>query len=617
MSFDPANLPAEFLRHGAAEPAPSPVPLRAGDLTMLYEDGALRRICRGRVEIVRAVYAAVRDQNWRTVPGQIVNERVEAGSESFTISYERRYDWHGIRFHADCHIEGNKDGVTFAMRGVSLSAFRRNRIGLCVLHPVKECAGQECEIVEPGGTTQALLFPDDISPHQPFLNIQTMRWRPAPKCEATLAFEGEIFETEDQRNWTDASFKTYGTPLALPFPVEVASGERFDQQITLRVSADRPVSAVPADDTIAFTPTGVPPVSLPPMGLCLPRIPVPLSSADLDALRALGLSHLRAELHLSEPDWPSRWDDARRDAGRLGLPLELVLFFGPDPARQARALADMLARRSAPISSLLLLSDAAKVTPDSLAASVVPVLPGVPLGGGTDAFFAELNRERPASPLLDFFAFSANPQVHADDDRTLTENLPALADVVRSARAFAGKRRIHVGPVTLRRRPEADGRQRSLLGAGWTLGVVKHLSEAGADSVTFYETAGARGVLEGAVYPLYFVLREIWGDGTWTVAPSESADPLRVEGLTLRREKRQKTLLANLTPLPQQARIVWGSAPARQRMLNEEAARACLSHPARFEREGEIVTPDAGGAISLSLPPYAVVVLETRREDET
>ena len=38
---------------------------------------------------------------------------------------------------------------------------------------------------------------------------------------------------EDQRNWTDASFKTYGTPLELPFPVEVVSGTKIVQTVTL------------------------------------------------------------------------------------------------------------------------------------------------------------------------------------------------------------------------------------------------------------------------------------------------------------------------------------------------------------------------------------------------
>ncbi len=33
-----------------------------------------------------------------------------------------------------------------------------------------------------------------------------MAWEPAAGIEATLQFTGEIFETEDQRNWTDASY---------------------------------------------------------------------------------------------------------------------------------------------------------------------------------------------------------------------------------------------------------------------------------------------------------------------------------------------------------------------------------------------------------------------------
>ena len=49
-----------------------------------------------------------------------------------------------------------------------------------------------------------------------------------PGVEVEVRMEGETFETEDQRNWSDASFKTYGTPLHLPFPVEVAEGTRVE-----------------------------------------------------------------------------------------------------------------------------------------------------------------------------------------------------------------------------------------------------------------------------------------------------------------------------------------------------------------------------------------------------
>ena len=51
-------------------------------------------------------------------------------------------------------------------------------------------------------------------------------------------FSGDIFEMEDQRNWTDASYKTYSTPLALPFPVEVTAGTSIAQSVTLTLEGD-------------------------------------------------------------------------------------------------------------------------------------------------------------------------------------------------------------------------------------------------------------------------------------------------------------------------------------------------------------------------------------------
>ena len=41
---------------------------------------------------------------------------------------------------------------------------------------------------------------------------------------------------EDQRNWTDASYKTYVRPLALPWPYTLAAGAKFEQAITLTVT---------------------------------------------------------------------------------------------------------------------------------------------------------------------------------------------------------------------------------------------------------------------------------------------------------------------------------------------------------------------------------------------
>ena len=54
-------------------------------------------------------------------------------------------------------------------------------------------------------------------------------------ARAHFNFEGDFFEMEDQRNWTDASFKTYCTPLSLGFPHQARAGSRIAQSFTVWV----------------------------------------------------------------------------------------------------------------------------------------------------------------------------------------------------------------------------------------------------------------------------------------------------------------------------------------------------------------------------------------------
>ena len=52
---------------------------------------------------------------------------------------------------------------------------------------------------------------------------------------AEVRFEGDVFEMEDQRNWTDASYKTYCTPLDISYPVEVEKGTKISQKVAIRL----------------------------------------------------------------------------------------------------------------------------------------------------------------------------------------------------------------------------------------------------------------------------------------------------------------------------------------------------------------------------------------------
>ncbi|RUV28039.1 hypothetical protein EOB49_36060, partial [Mesorhizobium sp. M7A.F.Ca.MR.148.00.0.0] len=51
-------------------------------------------------------------------------------------------------------------------------------------------------------------------------------------------------EMEDQRNWSDASYKTYVRPLALPWPYVLPAGLPLRQTISLRIAGEGKAPAV-------------------------------------------------------------------------------------------------------------------------------------------------------------------------------------------------------------------------------------------------------------------------------------------------------------------------------------------------------------------------------------
>jgi hypothetical protein len=177
---------------------------------------------------------------------------------------------------------------------------------------------------------------------------------------------------------------------------------------------------------------------------------------------------------------------------------------------------------------------------------------------GTNDYFTELNRERPPKGAGDGTCYSINPQVHAFDNASLVENLEAQASTVRTARSFAGDRWIAATPVTLRPRfipangapVEPDPRQSSPFNAAWTLGSIKYLAEAGANSITYYELTGKGGILGFPVEKIFAMIK-----GADGIVPSQSSDPLRVDAAVFTRGGERQVVLANMTNRSQRTRL--------------------------------------------------------------
>jgi D-apionolactonase len=540
------------------------VSLRAGPLTLEFDRGTLRWIRCGSREVLRGIYVAVRDPQWTTVPGTLAALAVESGPDRFRARFRSSHREGPIHFDWEGVLEGDAAGtVRFAMDGEARSTFLKNRVGLCVLHPLDECAGQPCEVERADGEVVRGVFPRFVSPQQPFVGIRAIRHEVVPGLVAELRFLGDVFEMEDHRNWSDASFKTYSTPLALPYPAEVRAGTRVQQSVTLRLTGEarpRPV-LVSGADAVRLRVDGDRPLPRPRVGLGAASEGRALTDGERSRLRALSLDHLRVDLHLAVPGVDAELARAVQESRALDVPLEVALFLSDDAEGDLQAFASLARGQKPRVGIWLLFREATATTTDGLVAQVrrwlLPIDPQARFGGGTDLNFAELNRGRPSAAELDQVSFSLNPQVHAFDDATLLENLTTLRALADSARAFVGSCPLALSPVTLRPRSrgsqaaptEADPRQALAFGAVWTAGLLAAATEAGFASLTLFEPAGPSGLVEGErVHPVFHVL-EVWAATKGGVAlPVHSESPERVQALAFRTARDIRALVFNLSP---------------------------------------------------------------------
>jgi hypothetical protein len=343
------------------------------------------------------------------------------------------------------------------------------------------------------------------------------------------------------------------------------------------------------------------------------------------------------------------------EASLLGLPLEIALRTSDAKSRtQHRGLSEIaqtLTASSVEIARWLLDTQQGKST----------WLRSIERGStkvfvGTQANYAELNRNRPQRDPARGVCFSINPQVHAFDCQTMIENLAAQSYVVQDIRNWMPGACIAVSPVTLKPvfKPnetrlvgpaqqaeipaQLDPRQMSLFGAGWTLGSVKALAAAGADSVTYYETTGSLGVMEtmhgshlpdkfpslpGLVFPLYHVLADIGDFAGGELLASHSTHPRCVEGMVLQSESLRTVLIANLTREERLAQIAPEllspellRRPARCRKLDEWNAEFAMVEPERYRSVANWELQTREGFVELRLPPYGFARIDAERGEQ-
>ncbi len=104
------KLPERIKQTGRTEEAPVETLLKAGKLNMIYCNGSLRYISAESNELIRMIYAAVRDKDWLTITPVIEKEKIEDAGKLLSNNIKMFVpDQRQLNFSADYLIEGSQD----------------------------------------------------------------------------------------------------------------------------------------------------------------------------------------------------------------------------------------------------------------------------------------------------------------------------------------------------------------------------------------------------------------------------------------------------------------------------------------------------------------------------
>ena len=618
--------------------------LAAGRLTAELENGQLRYIAFGGVEVLRGIAFLVRDENWGTYTPKIEGLSIDEGSRSFTVAYRAVCADSRQRLSYEARITGSSDGsLAFAAVAAPETDFVTNRAGFVVLHPAG-LAGRALKVSHVDGRETETRFPDLISPSQPVFDIRALAHEVTPGLWATCRMEGDAFEMEDQRNWTDASYKTYVRPLALPWGYTLAKGSRHEQSVRLAFSGRAERGAEKNSGGVVLALGQDLSTAMPELGVGLPVEEIQTALAAAGALRLLNPRFLVCLVDARGN--PIRELETLRQASEAvgaKIVLEVVLPDDVDAKTSLEPVAAAAKRARLEVDSVVVSSAAdlkswqpgaarpQNPTVDEISAAARTAFPGAKLGGGMLSTFTELNRKRPNARLFDFVTHTTCSIVHAADDRSVMETLETLPAIIASTRAMIGDKSYRIGPsaIAARMNPygkgvadnpangrvcltDKDPRQRGLFNAAWTLGYVAACAYGGLDAVAMGAVTGPLGFIHRrgrhtqsyfdslagpSVYPAFHVMAGLATARGRKLVEARTSPPGRVAALAWREGEDLVVWLANLTAEPVELRVEGvGQTDRRLSVLDAAAFAQAVRDPGALDA---MARPYDGSALTL------------------
>lgn len=464
-----------------------------GDFTFDLARAAIRNVRYKNIQIIDLLYTAIRPWDWSTLDPDEHSEDVKVAGDLCVITIK---DLFAGALDARTVItvsSDNKFTVAYELRG--LAQYSVNRWGICF------CLNSADWM---GSTVQSLgneyILPAAISPQRVvggitqglFPAANQMQFIAPDNRSIKVNSTGKVLEAEDQRNWTDNTYKIYSGSLSEPRPFVASAGSIWSQSVTFEI--DPPSNQVPDGSKIVVKEID----SLPSIGLQFNTDSLLPADALNTALFFLDIDHIR----VNEESITAQKINA---VSANGLIVEAALLSSNSGEKLHQDIAHL--NKQIPAGSRILIQREGReiveqldLPPNKSLSSFIP---------GTDAYLVDLHRNK--YQFGDSISYSMVPTVHSSDTETIFKTLYTQIESINFAQEFLAPQ-VLISPITFSTRgnPETGHardqrinfanlemalRIRTIEGAAWTLGSIFALASAGAYSGTWHELFGDYGVI--------------------------------------------------------------------------------------------------------------------------
>jgi hypothetical protein len=616
------NPKLNTILYGSDSATSEPLSLKAGHFDLIFQNGMIRQIEFDTIPVCNRVYFALRDRHWNTVPGTFTIIRQTSDSTGFDLAFKGVYSQGDITLESSFDLHGKSSGdITFSFKAVACTSFYRNRIGFCTLLPVDQCIGKQYRVIQSDNKVMHSTFPEMIVPWQPNLDIKSITHPISDFSNVTITFDGDLFEMEDQRNWTDYSYKIYSTRLSDPLPVLVEKGTTIEQKVTFTVapistttiSPNQKNRSTPALHNISSETLR----KVPQIGTCLDyKKP---HTIDLDDI--CSFSYIRFDIYFDHQNYPDLFSSMISLCKSLSITPEFVLFCTLNIHEELAIFADAIAVSDIKPARIIVHKQNENIVSESTItvtkALLCQAFPDTTILFGTDRYFVELNRNRNSIDLCEQFCYSLNPQVHTFDNESIMENLPGITATIQTAQTLFGNKKVHITPITLRPRINRSNQLKSggpdmrlygLFGAAWTAGALFYSIHDNVDSLCFFELNGDHGIFDNirnTVTPAYHLLSKVATFSGGYFSMMRSGNPKSIVAFHLQKDNRSLQVIANLTNTIQTLKItnqISGKAQIIDTMSYEQL---CTNYKKWKKQSQQVTYTDA-----VILSEYAVILIE-------